>query len=163
MVTGPLATAPAPAADTFSVVGREMRVSCGWADVTTGEFLIVWGVGALQNNKINDVLWRYYSIQYLNISIIHLPCPQSLCPLRCCPAAGQLVSARPSFPSYKYSELQPPVLATLANTTPRPSGKSSSRKSLVSSLSSGQSAHTVPPPQHHFCLCLYYTTTIDYR
>ena len=71
------------------------------------------------------------------------------CPLRCCPAAGQLVSARPSFPSYKYSELQPPVLATpLTDTTRRPSGKSSSRKSLVSSLSSGQSAHTVPP---HLC------------
>ena len=114
-----------------------------WADVTTGGFLLVWGVGALQNNNINDVLCRYYSIQYLNISIIHLPCPQSACPLRCCPAAGQLVSARPSFPSYKYSELQPPVLATVANTTRRPSGKSSSRKSLVSSLSSGQSAHTL--------------------
>ena len=67
MVTGPLATAPAPAADTFSVVRREMRVSCGWADVMTGEFLIVWGVGALQNNNINDVLCRYFSIQYLNI------------------------------------------------------------------------------------------------
>ena len=67
-VTGPLATAPGLRCCYFlRCETRDACVRVCWADVMTGGFLIVWGVGALQNNNINDVLRRYHSIQYLDI------------------------------------------------------------------------------------------------